>query len=464
MDRVDAGLDWLWRFLTSMRLGMVLMLAIAALGVAGSLLMQMPGATTQSPELRAEWLESVRPRYGGWTNILNTLQLFEVFSSVLFRVLVAALTISLVACSIHRIPGMVRTTRNPRVDVGPAFFEHAPQHEAIVARRSAAETREVVEGVLRARRYRILASDDGTLHLYGDRFRYAPFAGLIAHIAIVVILAGAMVGGAWGYHNAGFVVSEGQTMPIEAEPGLSMRLEDFTDRWDPVTGAPIDYASTVVLLKDGAEVASHVVRVNDPLRYNGLAFYQADYGSSAVMTIKDASGKALLSSEGVALAWSTTDEGRPVGSANLLGTSYVAWVSGTMGGSDQTVAPGQVRVEIYDGTTGNLVDEKVVTQGEAATVAGLDILFERESQHTVLSIARDPGVPLIWIGAMLLFGGFLIRFMVPHKRVWGRIVARPNGGAVVGMATLTHKDVAAGSEFETVVNDIRSALQAPAQS
>jgi cytochrome c biogenesis protein len=463
MDRVDAGLDWLWRFLTSMRLGMVLMLAIAALGVAGSLLMQMPGATAQNPEMRAEWLEGVRPRYGGWTNVFDTLQLFEVFTSVLFRILVAALTISLVACSIHRIPGMVRTTRNPRIDVGPAFFEHAPQHEAIVARRSAEETRKAVEDVLRARRYRILTADDGTLHLYADRFRYAPFAGLIAHLAIVVILAGAIIGG-MGYRDSGFIVSEGQTLPVVAEPGLAMRLDDFTDKWDPVTGAPIDYASTVVLLKDGAEVMNHVVRVNDPLRYNGLTFYQASYGTSAVMTIKSADGKALLTSEGVALAYSTTDEDRPIGSANLLGTSYVAWVSGTMGGSDQAVAPGQVRVEIYDGTTGTLVEGKVVTQGEAATVGGLDVLFERETQHTILNVVRDPGVPLIWLGSFLLFGGFLIRFMVPHKRVWGRIVARPNGGAVVGMATLTHKDVAAGSEFESVVTDIRAALQAPAQA
>ena len=49
----------------------------------------------------------------------------------------AALTISLIACSIHRIPGMVRTATKPRVDVGPAFFEHAPQHEAIVVRQTA---------------------------------------------------------------------------------------------------------------------------------------------------------------------------------------------------------------------------------------------------------------------------------------------------------------------------------------
>ena len=114
---------------------------------------------------------------------------------MVFRVLVAALTISLIACSIHRTPGMFRTATKPRVDVGPAFFEHAPQHEAIVARHSAAETQAVVEGVLKARRYRTLAMDDGVVHLYADRYRWLSFSGLIAHLSIVVILAGAIIGG-----------------------------------------------------------------------------------------------------------------------------------------------------------------------------------------------------------------------------------------------------------------------------
>ena len=54
--------------------------------------------------------------------------------------------------------------------------------------------------------------------------------------------------------------------------------------------------------------------------------------------------------------------------------------------------------------------------------------------------------------------------MVPHKRVWARIVSRPNGGTVVSLATMTHKDVTAGSDFENVITDIRTALQAPAQA
>ena len=463
MDRVDRGLEGLWHLLSSMRVAIVIMLGIAILGVIGSLLMQLPAEAIADPARRTLWLDSVRPRYGGWTDVFNTLQWFEVFSSILFRLLVAALTISLIACSVHRIPGVIRTARNPRIDVGPAFFEHAPQHEAIVARRSAVETRGIVEGVFKGRRYRVLSTDDGTVHLYADRFRWAPASGIVGHLSLVLIMLGAIVGGMYGYRNPEFMVSEGETLPVAAQAGPALQVLDFTDKYDPATGRPIDYASEVVLLKDGQEVKRQTVRVNDPLRYDGLTFYQAFFGASAAMTVKDKDGNVVLQSTGVPLAYKT-EEGRKFGVLAIPGTGYSAEISGTLGGTDPEIKPGQVGIGIYASGQNAFADSKVIDQGKPMQVGDLTVTFEREGQFTGLSVARDPGVPLIWIGSFLLLAGFVIRFMVPHKRVWARIVSRPNGGTVVSLATLTHKDVTAGSDFENVITDIRTALQAPAQA
>ncbi len=462
MDRVDMVLEGLWRFLTSMRVAMVIMLVIAVLGVLGSLLMQMPREIVGNAPQEALWVDSVRPRYGGWTDIINALGLFNVFNSYLIRVLAAALTISLIACSIHRIPGMIRTIRNPRVDVGAAFFEHAPQHEAIVVRRSAEETRSVLEGVIRARRYRTLSTDDGTVHLYADRFRWAPFAGLAAHLAIVVIIAGAILG-ATSYRDPNFFITEGQTVDVAAEPGLAIQLLDFTDKYDPATGRPIDYASTIVVYKDGAEIDSHVVRVNDPYRYNGLAFYQASFGPSVLVTVKNAQGEVLLQSAGVPLTGETPDGAR-FGEIPIPNTAFSAEIQATTGGSDPLIKPGQVQFGIYTTGANSFTAAAVIDQGAPAQVGDLTVTFERESQFTWLNVVRDPGVPFIWIGSALLFVGFLIRFTIPHKRLWARIVSRPNGGAVVGLATLAQKDVTAGTEFELLVSDIRAALSAPTKA
>jgi cytochrome c biogenesis protein len=180
------------------------------------------------------------------------------------------------------------------------------------------------------------------------------------------------------------------------------------------------------------------------------------------MTVKDADGTTLVS-EGVPLAWRTTADNRPIGSFAIPGSNYVGWVIGTLGGGDTLVKPGQMQLELYAAGDGGRVGEAVVDQGKATELAGLTFTFERESQFTGLSVARDPGVGLVWLGSLLLFVGFVIRFTMPHKRLWARIVPRPNG-AVVGVASLGSKEVALGTEFESLVNDIRRALAAPAGS
>ncbi|MEI7744673.1 MAG: cytochrome c biogenesis protein ResB, partial [Chloroflexota bacterium] len=201
MDYVDTALEWLWHFISSMRVAMVIMLVIAVLGVLGSLFMQMPAAMQGDAQAKAQWLDSVRPKYGGWTNVLDTLQLFNIFNSIYFNLLIGALTVSLIACSVHRFPGMVRTATKPRVDVGPAFFEHAPQHEAIVARRPLEETTQIASGVLRKHGYRVLQVEDDVVHVYADKHRWLSFSGLIGHLALVLVLAGALVGGKFGYRD-----------------------------------------------------------------------------------------------------------------------------------------------------------------------------------------------------------------------------------------------------------------------
>ena len=368
MDRVDRALEGLWRFLSSMRFAMVLMLALAALGVVGALVIQAPPGVVADPAAKADWLNEVRPRFGGWTGPMDTVGLFNIFNSLIFRAVIAALTISLIACSIHRVPGMVRTATKARIDVGAGVLRaRAPARgDRRPARRPRRPWRSS-RASLRSRRYRTLTSDDGTLHLYADRWRWAPFAGLVGHLALVVILAGAIIGGTFGFRDSNFTIAEGATLPVATEPGLTILLQDFTDTYDTRTGAPSDYASQVVLYKDGHEVDRHTIRVNDPLRYGETTFYQAFFGSAAVMTVTDADGKRLVS-EGVPLAWRTTADNRPIGSFTIPGTNYVGWVIGTLGSGDTQVRPGQVQVELYAAGDGGRVGQAVVDQGKAPTL------------------------------------------------------------------------------------------------
>jgi cytochrome c biogenesis protein len=97
-------------------------------------------------------------------------------------------------------------------------------------------------------------------------------------------------------------------------------------------------------------------------------------------------------------------------------------------------------------------------------INGLTFTFERETQFTGLSVAKDPGVMIVWLGCLLLMGGFVAVFMLPHRRIWARIVSVPAGPTTVALASAGRKDVTQGTEFADLVVDVRAALAAPRQA
>jgi len=460
---IDHALEWLWHLLTSMRFVLVVLLILAALSLVGTLVIQAPPGVFDDSQARVDWISQVRPKYGVWTDVLAGGQFFTVFSSIWFKAALGALAVSLLACSVHRTNGLWRTAVRPAISPGDRFFEHAPQRDLIVTSNAPAADLERVRGILRAHHYRAVLEDDGDLHLYADRNRWAPMGSLVGHLSLIVILAGAIVGGAFGFRNDQFVVAEGSTAAV-ATGGLSVQLVSFQDSYYADTGAPSDYASDVILYRDGREVARKVIRVNDPLRYDGLAFYQSFFGPAVSLSIADASG-ATVFEEGVPLEWTTNDGTRSVGTFVLPDSNLTVWVVGSAGTDDPIIKPGQVRLEAYasDGDGSEPVAMQTLDQGTPATIEGLTVTFQRENAYTGLMIARDPGVPLVWLGSVMLLIGFVAVFMFPHRRIWARISSR-RGGATVALAAVGRHDSSVEKEFVELSTDIRRALQAPASA
>ena len=453
----------IWDLLTSMRFSLFVILAMATLGVIGALVIQVPAGVEADATSKADWLAGVRPRFGGWTDILDRLQFFNVFNSIWFRGLTGFLTISLIACMVQRAPGLWRTATKPRVSVGDGFFTHARERDAIVVRGDAMDLTARTVAVLKRHRYRVVSEDNGAINLYADRFRWAPFGSLIGHLAILVILAGVIVGSLFGFRDNAFVIAEGSTATVPSGQGLSLKLISFEDSYYTDTGAPSDYASELILFQDGREVARHTARVNDPLRYGDLSFYQSFYGPAAQMSVAAEDGTVLFS-DGVALAWETKDDGRSVGTFTIPAEDLTVWIVGTLGTGDTLVAPGQIRVETYRASTGDPIEQVTVDQGVATAVSGLTFTFGRESQFTGLSVSRDPGTMLVWIGSLLLIAGFTIGFSFPHRRLWARLVLRPNGVGTLSVATPGRVSHDVNSAFTNLVTDLRAACADPSAS
>jgi cytochrome c biogenesis protein len=449
----------IWRLFTSVRLALVLILLIAAAVLAGTIIHQVPASVVADPSAYAAWLERAEGKYGPfWTRVFDFTQLFNVFFSLWFRLLVALLVANIMVCTINRWKGIWTTTFHTRVRMGDAFFVHSRYHAAMTAHMPAETAAERVRHAFGRARYRVqVQADEGTVAVFADKHRFSRFGTFLSHLSLVLLLGGAVVGSLWGFRDDEFIISEGTQREVGRDTGLSVFLEHFTDEWDPA-GPPKDFRSDLILYENGVEVKRDTIHVNDPMKYNGIRFFQSFFGQTAVMEVKDEAG-AVLFSDSVPLAWQTRDGDRPVGSFSLPENNLTVYVIGPRSGeNDPMVRAGEMRVEVYTQNSGTVASSENLVQGQPAEMAGLNFTFVRESRFTGLQVAKDPGANIVWLAAALMVVGLAMLFYFPPKRIWALCKQRPDGTADVRIATTAERDFSQAKEFETLHERVKLAL------
>ena len=441
----------MWHFFTSVRLALVLILAITAAVFAGTMLDQVAPSVRSDPAMYAQWLTRAEGRYGVFpTKVLEFFELFNVFHTLWFRLLIGLLTVNIIVCTLNRWKGIWRTVFPPRIRMTDAFFQHARFNAKYVMDERAEAAAATVKKGLKHARYRVSTEGEaGSVALYADRNRFSRFGTFISHLSLVLILAGTVVGGIWGRSDPEFIVPEGITRDVGLGTDLSVRLEHFTDEYY-VEGPPKDFRSDLVILKNGEEVKRGTVRVNSPLGYGGMKFHQSFFGQTAVMTVKTKDGTSLYDGP-VPLAWQTREGNRPVGSFTLGTENLEVWVIGPRSGeSDPLVPAGEMRIEVYESSSGALRTATNLSQGTEQVVSGLNFTFGREGRFTGLSVVKDPGVNIIWVASALMIIGLVMLFYMPHRRLWASCKEMPDGKTEVRLAMTGQRDSQISAEFERV--------------
>lgn len=238
-----------------MTFGMILLVLIAACSVAGSLIPQQREAMEYVSRYGADAAE--------W---IMRLGLHDVFSAPYFIVLMAALCLNLLLCSVIRVVKLRGAGK--RLQAAAAAMERKPapadQLHAYFARRGYRKTKQ------------------GSVTLY-SKYAVGFYGSFLSHLALIVLL---VVGAAtvYGADVQDRTVMPGQTLTLEDGTTLTVnafQIEDETGR--------LDYASRIVM-KDGKgnESPQTVVRVNEPLRFGGYKVYQQTYGTAGAVTVVNA--------------------------------------------------------------------------------------------------------------------------------------------------------------------------------
>ncbi|MFP5415862.1 MAG: cytochrome c biogenesis protein ResB [Actinomycetes bacterium] len=430
------------------RFGLLLILAMALLTLVGVLFQQAPAGVLDDMQLRTSWLDTVRPRYRGWTDPLAAVGAFGVFGSVGFKAVTALLALSIMACTTHRLPQLWAQAFGPHVHVRDTFFAHARVSATAVVREDVKAAAARVSAELLRRRFRVIADADG-VPLYADRNRFAPFGTVVAHLAFVVILAGVLVTSTFGFRVDDLSIPVGSRVEIGRGTGLAVQARSFTDSYNP-DGSPSDYVSDLVLHHEGRPVAEQIVRVNAPLRWEGWSLNQASFGIAADLRVTDAAG-AVIYGDGIPMKFQTTDREYAYGKVELPAQGLLVYVITPASGKVVPDIPaGSAQLEVYAGEADTPTFSRVLAPGDPVEAAGLTWTFVRERQYTGLMLSRDPGAPVVWTGAALLAIGTCWTMFLRHQRVWLRL-EQVTGGTRVTLASPDRLDTAFSRSVHTLV-------------
>lgn len=419
-------LERIWDFFASVKLSFFLLLLLAVLSIAGTLIPQKEGAATY---VRA---------YGeaGW-RFISAIGLNDLYHAPWFVLIMALLAANLVICSLNRLSLTLRILgKDPAQEAGS--MRKAKDSFTLPGEPSAnlEKSRRVLERLVGNSAQ---AEDAERTVLFAQRGGWSRFGVYVVHASVLVIMIGALVGNFWGY--AGFVnipvggsvdhiiLDNGRPKPL----GFSLRLDKFNVAFYP-SGMPSEYRSEVTFIDHGKEVQKSSLIVNDPAEYQGIDFYQSSYGNDLkameVELIRGDGSKQRLSLE--------------TGRINQL-----------PGGAKAAIQGWRERVQMgamYDGPVARILYQEAQGEPQAYTAfkpgvkmpqsgpLKFEILKVETEAYSGLQVKYDPGVWFIWVGCTLMVVGFFIAFYFSHRKVWLRLSPTGQGRTKLEIAGATNKN------------------------
>jgi cytochrome c biogenesis protein len=420
----------LFDFFRSLKLTIFLLIFLATVSIVGTLVSQNAS--------QEEYIH----RYGiSLYEVLDFFDLFDMYHSWWFSVILLFLVINLIACSLQRLPGVWSQIFR---GAGPGGLEDSMLKTLPYVERVRTSTPQISEGDIQSSLRKwfkdpIRIETESTITFFSERGRFSRLGVYITHLSLIIIIIGGLIGSLYGFK--GFVnILEGETVHQIYLRGkaantpkplsFSVRCDDFEVTFYDLGKAERhvkEYISLLTVIENGKEVLKKTVRVNHPLHYRGLAFYQSSYGALNAITLgiqrKNQKEKTLLEAA----------EGDTVQVPEMNAFIHVLRYASQVHNFGEGV---QVALLLPNQEPRSFWVMKGLAKVEPQMGEEVAISFEgvKSREYTGLQVTRDPGVWVVWIGCGLMIFGFIVSFFFSHQRVWVRVpksTARPAAGEII---------------------------------
>jgi cytochrome c biogenesis protein len=461
---------------SSVRFGVTLLVLLAAACMVGMLIMQ------QSVEGFDKYYAELTPSQ---KIVWGQLGFFDIYHSWYFNALLLVLSLNIVLASIDRFPGAWKYIKQKKLDATRAYILHQKQHASVQLEgesRSALAAK--VAAACRSVGMKPTVTEKGQrTFVFAEKGAWNRLGAYAVHVALLTTFFG-------GFLTAQF----GRTGQLPLQPGTSAsEMWQLNYSLDDISrlAVPLPFAVTCtdiqqkLIKKDGSIQANNtidwltkirikdeygereaLVHLNKPYDYRGYRLFQASFISM---------GRA----RNITLRLTPQDGGAPQevsiprnGSTTLADGTQIDFVQFfpdfTLNGGQPDSASSE-----YENPAAQL---KVTTPaGESRTAyafamqlpdgapVGAPVLgykyrlidFEKVPDAHILSVQRDPGASIVYLGFALLCLTLLAVFLFSHQRVWVLIEEKAAGVYEVALGGNTNRNrLAFEDRFKKLVQAI----------
>lgn len=409
----------IWYFFNSLKLTLFILIALAVVSIFGTIIEQ------NAP------VEQYISQYGEkWTRWIFYTRLHDMYHAWWFLIFLAALALNIIVCTFERFPPKWKSLLEHKPEkFDPGIIDKFSHRETLSLNAGPDAVKERLLKALRKKKYGVVElGGKGEYSFYAWKGRIGRLGSDVTHISLLLILAGAIVGSYAGYKDF-FAVNVGGTVSVP-QADFKLRLDKFwIDYYD--SGQIRQYNSVLTVVEDGKDVMEKQIWVNEPLYYKGIRFYQSSYGQSwnrvqeVQISVKRKGSEEL--GPPVALKWGelTQIPGSRY-SVKLTGyTADFAYDEGTnqvFSKSAEASNPA-IKVEVFEG------GKEVSTPWLFVRYPGIfpaipnsdiDLVFTGyiPVMYSGISVNKDPGTNIVWLGTGVMGLGFILAFFIYHRRLW----------------------------------------------
>jgi cytochrome c biogenesis protein len=329
---------------------------------------------------------------------------------------------------------------------------------------------EKVREALRAAGYHLRPefSSSAASAFVATRHRLQRWGSYMAHIALVVILLGAMIKGVWGFVEM-VPVLEGRSRAMHNKPDWEIYVDKFTVRYYEGTATPKFFSSAMRVQKRAEVLGEKTIAVNDPLDIRGIRFYQASWGAGGMfrtVTLRIARQELVLPQRSRERIPGSPFEVE----ADLMLPNFVVGPDGRADTASLDLKNPAVRLNFYVGphrtsplwlfqNNPNLCFFEgaggILSQAPAPpfALAAIDpILFSG------IQVAYDPGFKVVMAGSVLWLLGMVSLFYLHRRRLWVLIESRAEGSQVTVGGWSSRGPREFEREFESLMGLLREKI------